>query len=345
MIIETIRVLLVEDVPVIAKVTQRMLLHVGGGRYVVSHKLNLGDALAAVAGEDFEIILLDLNLPDSQGLDTLSRVAEAAPAVPIVVMTATESEETGLRAVQLGAQDFLVKGHFTESALQRSMMYSIERHRLQRTIRQLAVMDELTSLYNRRGFNSLHGDLVQRVRQARGRGFICYFDLDCFKGINDVHGHQKGDEALAQFAAALRSTFRKDTLIVRMGGDEFVTMGMEQHEGHVGECLQALEQVLETRNTHPEAEYRIETSVGVKQFDAETTGTVDEYRVELSTQNDLAEIKVVIESPGSTNTSSAAAACARWRRIPNSRSAHEWRRPVGSRHRNGGAPAAGLRSP
>ena len=267
MIHQTYRVLLVEDVPLIAKITEQMLKKSPTHHYVSTHRTRLADSVAALKAEDFDVILLDLNLPDSSDLNTLTSIVEAAPEVPIVVLTATDSDEIGLRAVQMSAQDFLLKGDFTYLALDRSITYAIERHRLQRTIRQLAVLDELTGLYNRRGFNTLNLDVLQRVKRSEVRGYLCFFDLDRFKQINDELGHAKGDEALKEFAATLGNVFRKDALLVRLGGDEFVSMGVEQQSGQISETLRALENTLRSRNTVGNSGFNLEASVGVTYFD------------------------------------------------------------------------------
>jgi diguanylate cyclase (GGDEF)-like protein len=263
MIVQTFRVLLIEDELVTAKVTERILTRSTGGRFSVTIKATLADALLALTNDDFDITLLDLNLPDSNGLETLTKILETAPEVAAVVLTAADDDELGVRAVQLGAQDFLVKGSFNDTFLQRCILYSIERHRLQRTVRQLAVIDELTGLYNRRGFNSLHVDVLQHVNQGESNGYLVYFDLDWFKQINDKLGHAKGDEALTEFAVNLREIFRKDALLVRMGGDEFLAMGVEARAGQVDDTLQALEVVLSVRNMRDNIDYPLETSRGV----------------------------------------------------------------------------------
>jgi diguanylate cyclase (GGDEF)-like protein len=236
----------------------------------------LADALEALANSMFEVVLLDLNLPDSEGLETLGRVREVSPEVAVVVVTATESEEIGMRAVKMGAQDFLVKGAFNETTLQRTLLYSIERHRMQRTIQKLAIMDELTGLYNRRGFNSLQQHVLTEGLETDARGFMCYFDLDDFKNINDELGHQRGDEALVEFAAALRSVFRQETLLARMGGDEFVAMGVQTFPGQVDRALEGLQNLLAERNQSDDADYELETSCGVTIFGRDKRFTIDE---------------------------------------------------------------------
>ncbi len=276
MVRQTYNVLLVEDVPLLAKITDQMLKKSPAHRYVVTLKATLREALAALQAQEFHVVLLDLNLPDSAELATLASVAETAPEVPIIVLTATHGHEIGFQAIKLGAQDFLMKGDFNFLTLDRAIIYSFERHRLQRTLRQLAVIDELTGLYNRRGFNTLHPDMMQQARHSEARGFLCYFDLDRFKQINDELGHQKGDEALVEFATTLRGIFRKDLLLARLGGDEFLAMGMERAPGEAEEALQALEIVLSVRNRPGACHFVLEASSGLAFFDRRGPATIEE---------------------------------------------------------------------
>lgn len=280
MIMQHCRVLLVEDEPVTAKVTRHMLRSIGAGRYAITHATNLEETLSLLNLEDFDVVLADLNLPDSKGLNTPEVIMAADPDVPVIVLTSTESDEIGIKAVQLGAQDYLVKGAFSDSVLNRSILYSMERHRLKRTIRQLAVIDELTGLYNRRGFNSLKGDLLQRSRDEGHQGFICYFDLDHFKSINDQFGHAAGDEALTEFSTILRRVFRKETILVRIGGDEFLAMGIETRPGLLDEYLQLLTALVAECNRSRSAGYQLETSLGIAHFDRDSSFDMDQVLAE-----------------------------------------------------------------
>jgi diguanylate cyclase (GGDEF)-like protein len=272
----TCHVLLVEDMPLLAKITEQMLRKSRAGRYSLVHRPTLAAALGELERREFDVVLLDLNLPDSRELSTLTAVLEAAPDMPVVVLTATQSPEIGHRAIQLGAQDFLIKGDFNFPTLDRAISYGIERHRLQRTLAQLAVLDELTGLYNRRGLHTLFPDVMQRVRRVRGRGYLCYFDLDHFKRINDEFGHPRGDEALVDFAGALRAAYRKGTILARLGGDEFVALGMERGAGQAERSRQALPGVLAglaRTKAHP---LPIAASCGIAHFDADGAPSFEE---------------------------------------------------------------------
>ena len=250
----------------IAKIVERMLLNSPHCTYHLEWRSSLADALAALRARDFDTVLLDLNLPDSNELPTLARVLEVA-RVPVVVLTATNDDDVGLRAVKSGAQDYLIKGECSGPALDRSLVYSIERHRLQQTLRQLAVLDELTGLYNRRGFNTLNPDVMQQLRTGSACGYLVCFDLDRFKQINDTHGHASGDAALVEFATLLRNAFRKEGLFARLGGDEFLAMGIETHPGAATQALASLEQMLAARNAGGLAPFQLEASAGLLLLD------------------------------------------------------------------------------
>jgi diguanylate cyclase (GGDEF)-like protein/PAS domain S-box-containing protein len=99
-----------------------------------------------------------------------------------------------------------------------------ERKHTEATLRSLALTDELTTLYNRRGFVALAEEELRRARADGWPVLLFYGDLDAFKGINDVHGHAEGDRALQDVAALLRGVFRESDIVGRIGGDEFTAL-------------------------------------------------------------------------------------------------------------------------
>lgn len=127
--IEIRPILLVEDNLADARIIQA-ILEDQPGQYSVTHVERLSDTLERLTHEEFAIVLLDLSLPDSTGVDTVSAVQRQAMQVPIIVLTGLDDEEVGIKAVQEGAQDYLVKGQFVANTLIRAIHYAIERHRL-----------------------------------------------------------------------------------------------------------------------------------------------------------------------------------------------------------------------
>ncbi len=269
------RLLLVEDEPIIAKITARTLSQVSEDRYDITVCTTNAEANNLLDQNDYDVILLDLNLPDTSGLDTIRAILASHRDVPIVVLTANTNDKIGLSAIQVGAQDFLIKGKYDPSLIQRTIRFAIERHRLQATVAQLAIIDELTNLYNRRGFTSLAQGVIDEVVSSELSGFICYFDLDHFKAINDQFGHKAGDYALTDFASLLQIAFRKNVLLVRMGGDEFLAMGCKTEFSDAGSSIERMNELLEVRNGETQGE-PIHFSVGRVFFDHTYTGSIED---------------------------------------------------------------------
>jgi diguanylate cyclase (GGDEF)-like protein len=173
------------------------------------------------------LVLLDLSLPDSFGLETFTKVYAHSPTVPIIVLTGNDDHMLALSAVKSGAQDYLVKGRLDRELLLRSMQYSIERKRYQQQLEHQANYDALTGLPNR---NLLHDRLRQAVYSQRNPRAIAvvFMDLDHFKFVNDSLGHSVGDKLLKGMGERLRSVLREGDTVGRVGGDEFVLILNDQ---------------------------------------------------------------------------------------------------------------------
>jgi two-component system cell cycle response regulator len=218
------RVLLVEDNPGDARLLCELLGEADAAAFAVTTVPRLSDARELARSQAFDVVLLDLSLPDAKGLETFASLSREAPQLPIVVLTGLDDDSMALSAVQQGAQDYLVKGQVTEGILARSLLYAIERQRMRSQLQTLSIRDDLTGLLNRRGFLAL---AEQHLKTAlrEGRALAMFFiDLDGMKQINDTYGHLQGDIALRQTADVLRSAFRESDLIARLGGDEFTVL-------------------------------------------------------------------------------------------------------------------------
>ena len=140
-------VLMIEDNPVdVQLVTEELSLFEGGGDFRLESARCLEDGLARMDEQDVASVLLDLSLPDSSGLETFDRAQQHAPDMPIVVLTGNDNEELGLKAVQRGAQDYLVKGKVDGSTLVRTLRYALERKRLESELRQAQKMEVIGQL-------------------------------------------------------------------------------------------------------------------------------------------------------------------------------------------------------
>jgi signal transduction histidine kinase len=130
-------VLLIEDNPGDALLIRKVLDEVENEIFRLESANRLSTGLGQLHSGDVDVILLDLSLPDSQGLDTFTRVHSQAPEVPIVVLSGLDDETLAVEAVRQGAQDYLVKGHADSNVLARSMRYAIERKRVEERLQEL----------------------------------------------------------------------------------------------------------------------------------------------------------------------------------------------------------------
>ncbi|WP_017316186.1 hybrid sensor histidine kinase/response regulator [Mastigocladopsis repens] len=130
------KVLLVEDNPGDVRLLQEFLWDVSSVQFYLKQAQQLDEALRFLEQERFDVILLDLLLPDSQGLDTFIKIHHRASAIPIIVLTGFDDETLATKAMQEGAQDYLVKGQVNGDLLVRSMRYAIERQRTEEALRQ-----------------------------------------------------------------------------------------------------------------------------------------------------------------------------------------------------------------
>ncbi|NKE73399.1 diguanylate cyclase domain-containing protein [Candidatus Manganitrophus noduliformans] len=126
---DSIKVLLVEDNPADARLVREWLVEANTVRFRIAHVDRIVDALEALGKEAFHVVLLDLSLPDAQGLETLKRIRSEARGLPIVVLSYRQDEDLALQAIRMGAQDYLIKAEESGGLLARSIRYAIERNR------------------------------------------------------------------------------------------------------------------------------------------------------------------------------------------------------------------------
>lgn len=272
---QRIRVLVVEDDAIYANLLKAALSGETARIFQVEWAETLQAGLAHLANSSTDVVLLDLFLPDSNGLDTFERVRMHAPEVPIVVLTVLDDDAVALEAVRQGAQDYLVKGQVPAERLSRVIGYAIERHRMQTTLRSLSLVDELTQLYNRRGFLNLaaqHLKLAQRTKRGLSLAFI---DLDGLKQINDTCGHHEGDLALVETAEILKRTFRSSDIMARLGGDEFAILAIEAQEDSGGRLARRLQDKVREHNAQQQRSHELSLSMGIAHLDPQSSSSVE----------------------------------------------------------------------
>lgn len=352
----------------------------------------LKSGLDILSEKQIDVILLDLGLPDSKGLDTFVNLFDEYPDVPIVMYTGLEDEDIAVKALQKGAQDYLVKGKVDSRLLVRTIRYSIERHRLRvelkrmsteleksetrfrdlierssdgmlivdsdgiiqyvnpaaesifnrkakelidesfefslepretktidipgregeivkaemrvmqtelrgstfyiidlkditeivehveekKILREMTLRDELTDLYNRRGFYTHAEHIIKVSKRNKDKMILFFIDVDNLKSINDTYSHQAGDDALIDTTDIIKKTFRESDIIARFGGDEFVILARLVKKS-LGEKLSArFKRNLNSHNKKNIRPYKLSLSVGVAQCGSKPNISIDD---------------------------------------------------------------------
>lgn len=142
-----------------------------------------------------------------------------------------------------------------------------ERHRYEEALRTLSLVDDLTGLYNRRGFLTFGHQLLRLASRSSRPVHVLFADLDGLKEINDAHGHAEGDRALAAAAHVLRATFRRSDVVARIGGDEFAALALETTDRGIDVLEARVRERLAASRSLPERPWVLDLSLGHVRWD------------------------------------------------------------------------------
>ena len=223
------RLLVVDDDAVDRKTIVRALRDLDD-QFAIVQATNGAEAVKAMNEQTFDCVFLDFRLPDIDGLSLLDRMLAATDEnkPPIIMLTGEGNEKIAVEAMKKGAADYIPKAGMSREELIRAIENAIEKHKLRcelslarRQMERMALYDTLTGLGNR----NLFGDYARKViaTAARNEGTACLMvmDLDKFKDINDLYGHEAGDAVLSAIGRRLVELGREADSFFRLGGDEF----------------------------------------------------------------------------------------------------------------------------
>ena len=239
------------------------------------------------------LAILDRTMPEMDGIAVcrMARQQQSATPVYIILLTTKSSKQDIVVGFEAGADDYVTKPFDRDELharvevgirivdLQRSLAQRVAQleqalgqlKRAQETLRNLSLTDDLTGLYNRRGFFTLAAQHLKSARRANQEASLIYTDMDGLKAINDTYGHDEGSHALKELADILRHTFRGSDIIARIGGDEFVILETYAGRTDAQSSITRLEEKLRKYNAGQQRAYELSLSIGI------VRGGTDEY--------------------------------------------------------------------
>lgn len=239
--------------------------------YLCKTVTNAASALELISKTSFDILLTDVAMPDMNGFELTEKVKRIRPNIAVIIMTGFIDDFSYDMAIEAGATDFIKKPFTLEELIAR-----IEHVKRQEEIRTLSLRDELTGLYNRRGFFTLVEHQLKIAKRQKKGTFMLYADVDDLKRINDTWGHQEGDIALIETANILKMNYRESDVIARIGGDEFVVIPVGTTGDDVERIFERLQRSIEIHNSKSNRNYKLSISSGIAFYDPEHPCSIDE---------------------------------------------------------------------
>lgn len=218
----SIHVVLIENDEEDAYFVKKMLSKDANIQYQLVHFVSLSCLEKHVDEQNADVLLLDLGLGSTQGLQTLTAAKQICPNVPVIVLTAMDEEEFGEQAIEMGAQDYVPKSDLRAPFLKRVIKYALERQKLVSDLQKDRFKDPLTLLDNRASLDIHLRERLETLQRYNEPFAVLFFDLNKFKPVNDTYGHLVGDQVLKKVVQRLSLRKRLTDFLARVGGDEFV---------------------------------------------------------------------------------------------------------------------------
>ena len=214
-------------------------------KFEVGTAETLAQGLEMLKDGSFDLVMLDLGLPDSQGLVTIEAVRQIYPDIPIIVLTGLAGEDVGVEAIKAGAVDYVTKP-CKPDALRTRIGIAMQIVGLQKRLLSLANTDGLTGLANHRYlFDVLEREILQ-ARIKNNSLTVMILDIDHFKSVNDTYGHLGGDEILRQMGKVLQENLYPLDLAGRYGGEEFIIMMPETSSEQALKTAEKLRNIIDS---------------------------------------------------------------------------------------------------
>lgn len=258
--IRKINVLLVENNPLQIEIIRNQL----SDQFEIDSIDALSKIRLALSEKKTHIILLDLEWPKSQGLQTYLECRSQAPETPIVILVASSEDLVISEAIRKGAQDFLVKGQLDEEVILKVLRHSVERHEFQQDALDILFSDEMTKLNNRRAFQILAEGQIRLAIRNQNSCILMYLSIK-----------DENNELLKEMSHILRNAFRGSDILARMGVNEFAVLALDANEEDKIIIPGRLEKRIKEYNQKQNGSPFLSISYGLAVFDYKSPTSVE----------------------------------------------------------------------
>lgn len=235
----------------------------------------LDGTLQRLKQEKLDIILVEPAQSVAHLVNTVVRAREQAPGVPVVMLPEMRNGSDAAELLNLTATRGIDAARANGNPVSWAMGCADRVPQLDGDLLRLALMDDLTGLYNRRGFRLIADEYRKTACRTKQQLLLFFADLDGLKQINDHFGHGEGDRALVRTAESFKRTFRGYDLVARLGGDEFTALVVER-PGRSAEAISRRLRENLAQCTGKEHRYHLSLSMGVARFDPATATSLQE---------------------------------------------------------------------
>lgn len=217
----TLKLLLIEDDSVDAAFISRSLQRRGSTEIDVVTVGTLEDGLDTLQNGGFDAVILDLSLPDSQGIATVQRTVYLHQDIPVIVTSHGEDETVDNRVIDVGGQDYIPKSEIDRGRLRRAVDHAIRRKQREIALRDQAWLDDLTGLPTRGLLVDRWDGAIARARRAGSRIGLMLVDIERLRMVENDHGHKSRDRLLQLAGRRVTATLRASDTVARTGSGEF----------------------------------------------------------------------------------------------------------------------------
>jgi diguanylate cyclase (GGDEF)-like protein len=260
-------ILLIEDQQPFVDELTALLTEALDTRFELVHCARLDSALERLCSNEFSLIITDLFLPDAQGPEVYSVLNARTPNSPIIILIDADSETVAVKAIQLGAQEYIIKSMIDAPQLRCVIKYALEQKAIQAELNMMALIDRETGLYNRPSFLTLtHHYLKLADRAQRGLIFL-YIRFKNLWNIDVAYGSHGIEKALVDATCILKQTFRRSDILSRCTEDEFAVVALEARKDSNTVIFDRLQHNLDVHNSTCANDMKLKFAIGMAYYD------------------------------------------------------------------------------